>query len=125
LLFLTPKFKDVNTLVSMLTYIDKPSIDVLWNSEKIDQYTTLYAPPVDEFQLELINIPAAGTITLPKLIGPSILLTLHGNGSCISNSTLNFESGTAIFVNSDHSIEIHAATDLKIFRASCSQKALK
>jgi len=109
----------------MLTYIDKPSIDVLWNSEKIDQYTTLYAPPVDEFQLEQINIPATSTITLPKLIGPSILLTIQGNGRCTSNSTLNFEPGTAIFINSDHVVEIHAITDLKIFRASCSQKALK
>lgn len=60
---LTPKFKDVNTLCSMLTYAaGTPQLlaGVIAHSDTHGS-TRVYAPPVEEFQVELITANGSGT----------------------------------------------------------------
>ncbi|KAA8494066.1 Mannose-6-phosphate isomerase 1 [Porphyridium purpureum] len=77
---LTPKFKDVDALVHMLTY----NHGVVHYIEGIPRgdYTHVYQPPVSEFQLERVEVPSTnrGGVALPAAKGPCMLLVVTGEG---------------------------------------------
>ncbi len=75
---LTPKMKDVDTLVKMLTY--KSTMPDVTTGQKIDANCTLYVPPVDDFAIEVIEVPPGQSYFLQDVRSPSILLTLEGSG---------------------------------------------
>lgn len=75
---LTPKFKDVSTLVDMLTYNDGPP--TIMNGDRIDEYATAYTPPVEEFQLTKIVVPAGSNYSVPAAKGPVMIMVLGGVG---------------------------------------------
>lgn len=75
---LTPKMKDVDTLVKMLTY--KSTLPDITRGEKLDSNCTLYVPPVDDFAIEVIEVPAGQSYLLQDVRSPSVLLTLEGSG---------------------------------------------
>lgn len=53
---LTPKFKDVDTLCNMLTYRMESANAKLFKSVKENDYTELYAPPVEDFAVAKISV---------------------------------------------------------------------
>ena len=55
---LTPKFKDVPTLCSMLNYTCKPAKENLYASrpDADDPYVTVYNPPVEDFGVNRIQV---------------------------------------------------------------------
>ncbi len=64
---LTPKLKDVDTLCSMLTYHDgPPSIS---KGTQIDQSTTVYTPPISEFQLERTQLSSPNDYMMRSVYG--------------------------------------------------------
>jgi mannose-6-phosphate isomerase len=77
---LTPKFKDVDNLVSMLTYtMGGPSIETgapMLGDPRILRYT----PPVPEFEVMMINIDPGDEMTLPHPGVPAVLLIVEGSG---------------------------------------------
>ena len=77
---LTPKFKDVDNLVNMLTYsTGGPTIDggacVADNANIIR-----YSPPVPEFEVVILHIEPGETLSYPNPGHPSILIILEGSG---------------------------------------------
>lgn len=78
---LTPKLRDVPTLVDMLTYTwGPPSTQLMqpkpYPNNKSTGKTTLYDPPIDEFSVLLVDLTksADASETLPAVDGPGILI---------------------------------------------------
>ncbi|GJP50627.1 hypothetical protein CLOM_g9770 [Closterium sp. NIES-68] len=76
---LTPKYRDTDTLCSMLTY--KQGCPQLLNGTPITPHVSVYTPPFDEFEVEKISVPLGQTAALPEISGPSILLVFRGSGA--------------------------------------------
>ena len=53
---LTPKYQDVETLVSMLEYTMMPAESRNFEGFKMDNYTILYNPPVPDFAVDMIEV---------------------------------------------------------------------
>jgi mannose-6-phosphate isomerase len=53
---LTPKFKDVEALCSMLTYSCEPSHAKRFQGIREDEYTLTFRPPVPDFSVAKINV---------------------------------------------------------------------
>jgi len=73
---LTPKLKDVPTLVSMLTY--NSGFPFISTGTQVGEHISEYKPPVDEFRVHRLSIPLYQTETTFsfEVSGPSILLLL-------------------------------------------------
>jgi mannose-6-phosphate isomerase len=78
---LTPKFRDVETLCSSLTY-DTGSPQVL-TGERAHDHARVYRPPFDEFEIGKVDVPGgeSGVRPLAANRGPVLLLVTAGNGS--------------------------------------------
>ena len=76
---LTPKFRDVDTLTSMLTYLDGPPR--IFPGEEIGPNVRRYMPPVDEFMVDRVVLGANAEAALPSTVGVSIILVLTGSGT--------------------------------------------
>jgi len=78
---LTPKFKDVDNLVSMLTYsMGGPTINAgtpAYGDDRIMRYT----PPTGEFEVMVITCNPGEDITLPQLPVPAVFIVIEGSGS--------------------------------------------
>jgi mannose-6-phosphate isomerase len=88
---LTPKPKDVPTLVSMLTYNTYTSLDIVMNGERWEAASTktkIYRAPVPEFSVLMTKLAHQGDSEHMRPIrGPSILICVQGNGSIGMNKT--------------------------------------
>ena len=76
---LTPKWKDVDNLVSMLTYIDGPPHII--GGQEISPYVFRYVTPVEEFLVDRVEVPANEQATLRSAPGVSIILVVSGSGT--------------------------------------------
>lgn len=117
---LTPKMKDVKTLVKMLTY--KSTMPEITQGQKIDANCTLYVPPVEDFAIEVIEVRPGGTYLLQDVRSPSVILTLDGSGQIQQNpdiDAMTMSFGKAAFMSANTTAQVAAdATDgLKIVRA--------
>jgi len=78
---LTPKFKDVDNLVNMLTYsMGGPTINAgtpAYGDIRIMRYT----PPTMEFEVMVITCNPGEDITLPRLPVPAIFIVIEGSGN--------------------------------------------
>lgn len=88
---LTPKFKDVNVLVNMLTYRYGTPESQKMTPVKISDYSLLYDAPVHEFSVIWTNIDANKTEEQKPINGPSILIVTSGSGKLSSESGDEFE----------------------------------
>lgn len=105
---LTPKLKDVPTLVNMLTY--ETCEPLIQNGTTIDEYTTRYEPPVEDFCVEIIYVPAAAKYELSDVNSASILLTLEGDAKLTQGDvcTMNVSFGSAAFCSANTKCMIEA-----------------
>jgi mannose-6-phosphate isomerase len=78
---LTPKFKDVDNLVGMLTYsMGGPTINAgtpAYGDDRIMRYT----PPTKEFEVMVITCNPGEDITLPRLPVPAVFIVIEGSGN--------------------------------------------
>lgn len=105
---LTPKLKDVHTLVNMLTYQSgKPTTT---RGEVIDDCTMRYQPPVEDFCMETIYVPAGASYEVAAVASPSVLLTLEGDASIEQDdvATLDMGFGSATFLSASTRCRITA-----------------
>eukprot|EP00177_Eucheuma_denticulatum_P000303 GFKZ01000523.1.p1 GENE.GFKZ01000523.1~~GFKZ01000523.1.p1 ORF type:complete len:433 (-),score=50.58 GFKZ01000523.1:917-2215(-) len=133
---LTPKFKDVDVLVEMLTYND--GMPTIMNGEAVDDYSTVYQPPVTEFELMRTVVPPQKTYRLPPVKGPSVVIVLGGTGwlgaSEWEENRLDTRSpltiGSIYYIEDSKAVSVHAdspvvagapSPDLFFFRASARQ----
>lgn len=78
---LTPKYKDVDNLVGMLTYsMGGPSIDV-GEPHADDPRILRYTPPVPEFEVIILSLEPGDTCQMKHPGVPAILLVVEGAGS--------------------------------------------
>jgi mannose-6-phosphate isomerase len=104
---LTPKLVDVPTLVDMLTY--KPGMPETTCGTKVDRFCTRYQPPVSDFCVESVWIPAGESYTLSTVASPSVLLTLDGEATLDQSGTLMSVSfGSAAFLSTNTTCKVAA-----------------
>lgn len=126
---LTPKYKDVKTLVEMLDYNPQTVEATKFNPQIVDSNTCIYNPPVDDFSVTKIHVDT-NTINeyqFKEVLGPSILLAVHGEAQLVYTSesteiTLDVKRGTVLFVASNERIKlknINTSKELLIFQAYC------
>jgi mannose-6-phosphate isomerase len=78
---LTPKFKDVDNLVDMLTYsMGGPTIDGGAYVEETGTKVIRYTPPVPEFEVMMLYINPGETLNYKNPGVPGILIILEGSG---------------------------------------------
>lgn len=107
---LTPKLKDVDTLVSMLTY--RTAVPTITRGKKIDDCTTLYAPPVADFCIEIIDVPAYSNYELKPVRSPSVVIILDGDAKFEQGNvtSLIMTYGGAIFISANTRTGLRAGT---------------
>jgi len=105
---LTPKLKDVKTLVDMLTY--KTTIPEITRGCRVDPCKVLYVPPVKDFAIEVINVPAGAKYRLNPARSPALLLTISGSARLQQNDVQDIfvSFGKAAFMSANTSATIMA-----------------
>ncbi|KAF2857803.1 mannose-6-phosphate isomerase [Piedraia hortae CBS 480.64] len=124
----TPKFKDVDTLVDMLTYDYAPIAEQKMTPTSYkecrlkDGQATLYDPPIEEFSVVhvLLNSSEA-EITFAPIDGPAVIICTKGKGKIsVGPKTEPFEEGFVYFVGSTAELKIECTGEqLEAFRAFC------
>ncbi|MCO5588078.1 hypothetical protein L7F22_042033 [Adiantum nelumboides] len=127
---LTPKARDVQVLVEMLTYEDSPSDEKRMQpqpfkpdskSENVNKYTQssgdvpslLYDPPIDEFSVVRTVLQESERETHRAISGPSILIVTSGKGSLSpqtsSSHTFSIDTpGKIYFVGAETPVTLQA-----------------
>ena len=98
---LTPKLKDVNTLVNMLTY--KTCMPDIHSGTAIDECTTRYQPPVRDFCVEVIYVEPGTEYEMSDVASPSVILTMEGDASLKQDDvcSLDISFGSAAFCSAN------------------------
>lgn len=110
---LTPKYKDVQTLCSMLNYQHYPIKTITKNY--INNHTWLYDSGVEDFVLYYIEIPVNQKYKLSSLPenNHSILLITSGEGHLLNNVTsFNISKGSTIFIYDNSNVFIENYCDI-------------
>lgn len=131
----TPKFKDVDTLVSMLTYnyapideqkmdpVDYPYATLNRTAYSSGSKATLYDPPIDEFSVVRTVLKDEGAkATFDPLDGPSIIICTAGSGKISVGPTVqDIKAGYVYFVGATAEVVLEAIGDEEFvsFKAFC------
>lgn len=102
---LTPKFKDLTTLLNMLTYNYGPAPDQRFAPTSVSEHTTLFDPPAPEFSVAVVTVKANQTAVLPPINGPGVLLAVNGETSLVDHDVLMTE-GSVVFVAAHTEVEV-------------------
>ena len=111
-------YRDVETLVSMLTYNAGPEEKQLLKAEPFgeDGTTILYDPPIEEFSVLRLELAQGHTARHRALAGPSICIVVDGEGSVEGEK---IRRGEVLFIPACRDIEWKADSGLKLYRAFC------
>lgn len=111
---LTPKYRDVDTLCSMLTY--RANVPEVLKATDVDSQTVGYCPPVSEFYLTKTVLAGSGhDYPMTPCPGTSIVLCASGTGQLDS---INVSAGTVIAIPPNHEPVISSSSDMTLFRCS-------
>lgn len=123
----TPKFKDVDNLVSMLTYSYAPVIEQKMKPLEFERASgagtksTLYDPPISEFAVLESVVDQGATVDVKPIDGPSIIIVTEGEGSISdSDNSLDIKTGYVFFVGANDEVKITSTKGkLTSYRAFC------
>ncbi|KAL5119657.1 Mannose-6-phosphate isomerase [Pleosporales sp. CAS-2024a] len=135
----TPKFKDVDTLTTMLTYsyapiseqkmdpVDYPHVRLNASAYSSSSSSLLYNPPIPEFAVVRTALNKSGAkATFDAIDGPSIILCTKGKGTIsVGNKEEKVEEGYVFFVGATAEVVVTSETDaddgegLVTFKAFC------
>jgi mannose-6-phosphate isomerase len=76
---LTPKFRDTEVLCASLTY--NTGLPEVLTGTPVHDHVRVYRPPFEEFEIQIVEVPAGETVAVPANPGPLILLVQEGAGS--------------------------------------------
>ncbi|KAF6717710.1 Mannose-6-phosphate isomerase [Oryzias melastigma] len=124
---LTRKYIDVNTLCEMLNYSPAPASSKIFPSvqDSSDPCVTVYDPPVPDFTVIKIQVPASvKEYTVAPVDSASILLVIEGDAMVTApaaHSDITMRRGTVLFVSANESLSLHVSSPsgMVLFRA-CS-----
>ncbi|EDO37939.1 predicted protein [Nematostella vectensis] len=123
---LTPKYKDVQTLCDMLDYSPGTAEDNIFPSQldPEDSHVVVYDPPVKDFSVARINLPASlSSYTVKAVEGPSILIVISGGGETLTQQPLKLERGAVLFMPASVELPVKTGNEgLLVFRAYCDPK---
>lgn len=116
---LTPKFKDVDVLVDMLTYGYGSAESQKMAPVKYGQHSLLYDPPIDEFAVILTKLNEGETEEHASIDGPSILIVTSGSGKLTGEeSDYELEEGYVYFIGANTPINATSnESGLEFYRA--------
>ncbi|KAJ3044617.1 Mannose-6-phosphate isomerase [Rhizophlyctis rosea] len=125
---LTPKFKDVSTLVRMLTYNYGPADAQILRGDPYDdcKRTVLYDPPIEEFSILRTNLKATESETVKAIAGPSVIIVTEGSGKVKyqengQEKTQPADKGYVFFVSAGLDVELESKGDNFVsYRAFCA-----
>lgn len=131
----TPKFKDVSTLIDMLTYSYAPiseqkmdPIDYAYATLNTSAYTsgsaiTLYDPPIEEFSVVKTDLKKKGAkATFEAIAGPSIFICTTGSGIIsVGPKKEEVKAGYVYFVGATAEVvlESDGVEEFTTFKAFC------
>ncbi|KAH8687982.1 mannose-6-phosphate isomerase [Tricladium varicosporioides] len=130
----TPKFKDVDTLVSMLTYnyapieeqkmdpIDYPYVTLNRDAYSSGSTAKLYDPPIEEFSVVKIDLKKKGAkATFEQIAGPSIFICTTGNGRIsVGPKVEEVKPGYVYFVGATAEVVLESEDEeFTTFKAFC------
>lgn len=106
----TPKFKDVENLVSMLTYlyesVEKQKMKKEGFSRAQGGEVVLYDPPIAEFAVLMIK-PGKEVVKTAGIDGPSLVIFTEGEGVLKGDGAeIPVEAGTVVFVAPKVEVEV-------------------
>ncbi|TKS73966.1 Mannose-6-phosphate isomerase [Collichthys lucidus] len=124
---LTPKYIDVNTLCEMLSYSPAPATSKIFPcvQDVSDPCVSLYDPPVPDFTVMRIQVPASvKQYTVAPVDSASILLVIGGDATATSAAALSdvtLRRGSVLFVSANESVSLHITSHsgMNMFRACC------
>ncbi|KAG1334769.1 mannose-6-phosphate isomerase 2 [Cocos nucifera] len=124
---LTPKYRDVQTLCSMLTY--KQGFPEILRGTTLNHYISRYTPPFDEFEVDRCSLSPEESLVLPAIPGPSIFVVVAGEGRMQMGSAVDEEmvmEGHVYFVpaHSEIGLTAGAAGSLQLYRAGVNGRVL-
>ena len=114
---LTPKFKDVQTLVDMLDYNMCDLNNNLVYPLKINENIFEYNPNVNEFSVERIDISSSSVseISLPAIKKYSILIIINSNDDTVAlvgDHTIELKKGLVFFIDKNIEIKLRGEKNL-------------
>ncbi|TEY70345.1 hypothetical protein BOTCAL_0106g00200 [Botryotinia calthae] len=130
----TPKFKDVDTLTSMLTYsyapiseqkmepVDYPYATLNATAYSSGSSATLYDPPIAEFSVVKTDLKKKGAkATFEQIAGPSIFICTTGNGKIsVGPKVEEVKPGYVYFVGATAEVVLEAEDEeFTTFKAFC------
>lgn len=131
----TPKFKDVPTLTSMLTYsyapiseqkmtpTDYPYVKLNAAAFQSSSACTLYDPPIEEFSVVKVDLNSKGSkATFEGIEGPSIVLCTSGSGKVsVGPKVEEVREGWVYFVGATAELVVENGVEepLVLFKAFC------
>lgn len=99
---LTPKFKDVETLLKMLDFSGHRAEEKFFTPVPVGPYSKLFKPPVDDFAVIEVNVPTGiSSYAIENRRQGSIILVLSGNAAATAGGRpLDFElnEGRIVFL---------------------------
>lgn len=129
---LTPKLKDVETLVSMLTYKSYGFDEIIMKPQlKTEKHVRYYDAPIPEFSIRMASISPSQDVELSSVNGPQIIIVTKGNGTMETVGSEGSESvmfelteGAVFFVAANQSpLKLYCQKSeptLTVFNAFCS-----
>ena len=130
----TPKFKDVDTLVDMLTYsyapieeqkmspADYPYVTLNASAYSSGSQAILYDPPIDEFSVVKTDLKRVGAkATFEQIAGPSIFICTSGKGKIsVGPKVEEVKTGYVFFVGATAEVVLESQSDdFTTFKAFC------
>lgn len=114
----TPKFKDVDTLIEMLTYEVGSATSKIFRGTlmKDNACVSIYDPPIRDFTVADISAPASSSTSAPVVDSPSIFLCVKGSGKL---GNIPIVAGSVCFQPASSELMLEAEEDVKVFRAYC------
>lgn len=125
---LTPKLRDVPNLVSGLTYVSaegkrhyvSPTAFSANQEQKGGEYSLLYDPPIQEFSVVKLEVPAGQQAAQRAIAGPSLAIVTDGKGLVIwpEGGEVQLGFGDVVFIGADTPVSFSSAGEgLSVYRA--------
>lgn len=118
---LTPKLRDVPTLVNMLTYEAGPADkqQLVPDEFNRDPATKIFDPPIDEFTVLRTHLAKDEVTTHRPIDGPSIAIVTNGEATLEweRGGSLPIARGDVIFLGAGVEYKWQASQDIEVFRA--------
>ncbi|CAL4986960.1 unnamed protein product [Urochloa decumbens] len=124
---LTPKYRDVQTLCSMLTY--NQTFPEVLGGVPVQPYVTRYTPSTDEFEIDRYQLPPGKSVTMSPVPGPSIFLVMTGEGEIQAGSMLDnakAKEGDIFFVPAHTEVKLYTSgpRSMQLYRAGVNSRFL-